>query len=180
MRAKGNTVLIVIILITATVLISAFGFLFYQNQLLSQTINNSNSPTTAPQQTLVGSIINTQPTIMPTATSMPVSKPAVVFQPGGSFDAQTKSQIQARVIDPFIDFHIDEPIASIRIETNTKSDPILFPYLFDAIFTSGANTGFVITKTDGQINWFVPECMNNCQFSDAFKAKYPEIVSLSN
>lgn len=183
MIAKGSTQLIVIFIIIATIIISLFGFLFYQNQLLSQKIDNSNPPTTTPpQQSLVGPTVTTRSPIIPTVTSAPTSKPVVVFQPGGSFDTQTKSQIQSRIVDPFIDYYSETnmPIVSITVEPNTKSDPVQFPYLFDAIFTNGGNTGFVITKTNDQINWFVPECMGACQFSNAFKAKYPEIVLLSN
>lgn len=175
-KQKGNAAIVVIFSVLATLAVVTIIYLFLQNQKLSQlavsTPTQFISPTSLPVQPSTQKV---PPTLAAEA------KPVVVFEAEGSFSPSDKNSIQKKIIDPFIDFYTPlQKIVSITISPNTNASKDMYPFLFSAIYASGGNTGFVISKTNGEVNWFIPECMNGCQFTDAFKSKYPEIVSLSN
>ncbi len=106
--------------------------------------------------------------------------PVVVYIAAGSFSDEEKSNLQARVIDPYIDYHAGlpdhPPLVSLSLE---KSDSLPdFPYSANAIFEEGITAGFLIHATAGVLDWWVPECLGPCPVSDEFRAKYPEIMAI--
>lgn len=115
----------------------------------------------------------------PTATT---SKAVVVFQAEGSIPATDKSQLLDRIVNPILDYYEetadDSPIVSLNIEPNTGTNKNEYPYLGTIIFANGGNNGFVITKKEGSITWWTPDCMI-CVFSESYKTKYPEVVARS-
>lgn len=180
--------MVVTFILVGIILFSAVAYLFYQNQKLSEKItssvtkteNSNSNPTINPQSSLSPQA-NKSLSNSPTSTLS--KKPVIVYEAEGSIPAADKTGIQSRIVDPFIDYNINEvsqPMASITISPNNNPSKTEYPYLFSAVFESGGNQGFVIGKKDGQISWWIPECLNGCQFSNAFKEKYPEIVSLAN
>lgn len=122
---------------------------------------------------------NTQPTSQP-PTQQPAQKPVVVFLAEGSIPITDKSQLQQRIVNPAIEYYQESSensaVVSITIEPNTKESKSQYPYLGTIILANGGNNGFTISKQGGSISWWAPECMV-CTFSDAYKAKYPDVVS---
>ncbi len=185
MKSRGNIILVVTFIIVGTVLFSAVGYLFYQNQKLSNKVSNSQIKTTATPAATTTAKATPNPqlsqSITPTPTPSKTKGPVVVFEAEGSIPAGDKSGIQARIIDPYVEYHtneIDQPVVSITISPNTNVSKAEFPYLFNAIYESGGYSGFVIEKKNGQISWWFPECMNGCNLSQNFKTKYPEIAKI--
>jgi len=186
MQHKGSAVLIGIFSIFAIIFMAAIGFLYYQNQKLSEKLTNPEFKTEnkSPNQvisTLPASISQPNQTIS-TPTPTPAKKPVVVYESEGLMLSDDKSGIQSRIINPFIDYYSNNPsqiVVSIIISVNNNPNKNEFPYLASAVFANGGNQGFVIEKKNGQITWWLPECLNGCQFTDSFEAKYPEIVSLT-
>lgn len=168
------------------------GYILYTQQQtiakLSTKIDQAGTPSTQPSvptpDQQVPPTVATQPVAASPSTattpSAAPSKAVVVFQAEGSISAADKSQLQTRVINPILDYYEetadDSPIVSLTIEPNTNANKNEYPYLGTIIFANGGNNGFVITKKDGAIAWWVPECMV-CVFSESYKAKYPEVVS---
>lgn len=122
--------------------------------------------------------------VTPTPTSVSKSHSAVVvFEPPLSGEFSDKAEIQSKIINPFLDYYADENgegyLVSLAISQNTQASKTTYPYQATAIFKNGGNSGFVIPKTNGVINYWVPECMK-CTFSASFKTKYPDIVKNFN
>lgn len=179
----------IVILILA---IMGGGYVLYTQQQtiakLSTKIDQADTATTTPSEIATDQLVSPtaatkQITITPSVADTPTQTPAkavVVFQAEGSISATDKSQLQARVVNPILDYYEqtadDSPVVSLTIEPNTNANKIEYPYLGTIIFANGGNNGFVITKKDGAIAWWVPECMV-CVFSESYKAKYPEVVS---
>ena len=109
--------------------------------------------------------------------------PEVVFLAEGTFSAEQKAQIMSRFVEPFILYYRTAPdhpvIVSIAIEPVETT--IYTPdchYSAQAIFEGGVNAGQLICETDGLVDWWFPDCMEPCPFSDEFRATYPEIVAI--
>lgn len=125
----------------------------------------------------------------PTATEPPAEAtpapsdtpagPVVVFLAAGSFSADEEAQIRSRVVNPFIHYYRDlaghPPLVSFTIEK--VSGVAGYPYGATAVFETGINIGFLISASGGAVDWWLPECMVACTFSDSFRAEYPEIVA---
>ncbi len=172
------------ILTLATIAIAVFcGYLYMQNQALLQRVEDAQKvpqPPVVIQQETNPNQGNDQPQVVinnpPAENPAPSERPPIIFTPGGAFSANTKSEIQTKIIDPFIDYYATDQyfkVASIEVSENTQASKTTYPYLFSAISKTGGNQGFVIGKT---IDWWIPECMGPCPLTEAFKAKYPEIV----
>lgn len=104
----------------------------------------------------------------------------VVYEPSGAFNDKEKSELQEKLVGPLADYEPDKYI-SIIIEENS---PDVFvggdsddKYLVTAIGEDGVVISFVYgSKKDG-IDWYVPECgESDCEFSDEYRQKYPEVV----
>lgn len=112
-------------------------------------------------------------------SAMPKPTPVVTYEAAGSIPEADKQQLQQRVVNPFVDYyleHADEnELVSLTISPNTQASKVQSPYLGQAVFKNGGNSGFVIDKTNGQIQWWSVDCMI-CTFSDSYKQKYPEVV----
>lgn len=160
------------------ILVGVSAFLYGQNQGIGK---NGAATTENTNSSLVAS--PTVPVVSPVITQgSEVNVPVVVIEAEGAFPPEDVTQIKSRVIQPYIDFKNDtQPgeVVSIQVSQNPHASKNEFPYLFDAIYKNGGNEGFVIGKTNGLINWYIPECLNGCQFSESFTAKYPEIVKLA-
>lgn len=134
----------------------------------------------APAATTAAPVIATvEPTTeppVPVATGATTGPEVVYLDVYG--DAQ--AQIRGRVVEPFILYYRTTPdyprIVSITIET--VPDVADYPYKAEAIFEGGGNAGWLIRVTGGVVDWWLPECMGPCPFSDEFRAAYPEIVAI--
>ena len=161
------------VIIIVLVGLAVTGFFVFQNKGVAPvveptpTLTETITPSTSVSPSL-SSIITASPT---PETSFPI-----VYEASGSFSASEKNQIQERIINPFVDYYndLDQEIASITI---SKSATAGYPYALSGIFKSGVNNSFLIKASGGVVDWWYPECMGECPFSDEFKAKYPEIIS---
>ncbi len=163
---NGSAVLIVIIIILVLAII-ALGYFFVKSQP-SKEISTTPAATTA----------TASPTLSPSQTA--ASKPVVVFESEGSFSQTEKTEIYNKVINPYIDYYLDQPnetLLTITIAKNLMASKDTYPYSAKTIFKNGGNAGFLIMKEGTGVAWWVPECMNGCKLSDSFKVKYPEIAS---
>lgn len=110
-------------------------------------------------------------------------KVTTIIEAEGSLPAQDVSELKARVINPYVDYHEEvgsQPLATLKVSQNPNQSKNVYQYMADAIFVGGANEGFLIQKTNGHIDWWLPECLNGCNLSAGFKIKYPEIAAKVN
>jgi hypothetical protein len=188
MSQKGNTLVVVVV---SLAIISAFvtAFLYLQNQKLKGNIVVNPSPqVTFPRSTPEnGEQAIENPNFPPAAVSPSPSTatctPVIVYEMGSSIPEGDKTQIQAKVVNPFSDYYCDLEgqgfVVSLSIGNNTGASQDQYPYSAKAIFKNGAQAGFLLSKNNGVVDWWLPECLGPCPFSAEFKAKYPEIVAKS-
>ena len=111
-----------------------------------------------------------------TRSDITPSEPTVVFTPGGQFSESDRAQLTERLANPFFDFQDEQgqTFLTMNIERSIEG-----AYTFTAIAASGVTYQAVINRQGGDFAWWVPDCLDGCQFSDSFAEKYPEIVSQS-
>ncbi len=116
------------------------------------------------------------PTAEPPALTETPSGPEVVFI---DIFGDAEAQLQTKVVAPYIMYYRDMPehprLVSIMLEV--QADVAGYPYKAEAIFEGGITNGWLISVSGGNVDWWLPECMVACTFSDAFRAAYPEIVA---
>lgn len=182
---KGQGALVIILAVFALGASFAAGYFFMQSKQTVQVSQTDTAVTVTPATN--ESTVTPTPTqsgVKTSATATPAAKKAahtavVVFEPPLGNEFEDKSAIQLKVVNPFLDYYADEYgegyLVSLAISQNTQASKTQYPYLATAIFKNGGNSGFVIAKTNGVIQYWVPECMK-CTFSASFKANYPDIV----
>ncbi len=172
-KDRGFAVVILIIVVLLVLAGVGFYFLIFQKNkvgLKQATLSPSPSPAVAEKA-------NPTPTVVMTVTPTP-QEPVVVFEAAGSFSQSEKDLIKQKVINPFIDYNQDlVDQASIVSITISHSSTPGFPYSVSAVFANGGTSGFLVSGSGGDIDWWLPDCMGPCPFTQSFKDKYPEIVS---
>lgn len=169
--------LAIILGVVIVLLVGAGAFLFMNSNKDTKEMTQLTTvtPTTAMQQDGVTPTAM-QSVITPTTNEATV----IIIESEGNLPQQDISELRARVINPYVDYfketHTEDQLATFKVSVNTQASKTTYPYLADAITKKGVNEGFVIEKADGHITWWIPECMNGCNFSDSFKAKYPEVI----
>lgn len=123
--------------------------------------------------TVAADTATAEPSLAP-ATQTPQA-PVVVFQ---DIFGDAEAQIRGRVVEPFILYYRDlaDYPRLLTITISVVPDVPGYPYKAEAIFETGVTAGWLIGVQGGLVDWWLPECMYSCEFSDAFRAAYPEIV----
>lgn len=180
---SGEAWVNILIALTMAGLLVTIVFLFSQNRkLLNLAFKNPVSPTPAfISETPTMYLENETPS--PTLPAILNSTATIVFESEQNIPANHKTQIQTRVVKPFLMYYTDQGgldyIKTLTVSINTDANKATYPYLTKYVFGDGVNGGFVITIKDGQVSWWYPECMGPCPFSDNFKTKFPEVVKAS-
>lgn len=101
----------------------------------------------------------------------------VVYTPGGLFSEAEKSEIDAKFVNPFIDWSNDIEQYPVSVEIEKPAAPVAgYRYEFTYINQGGGNGGFLF-GTQTPLEWWIPTCMGGCNLSAEFIAKYPEIAA---
>ena len=182
---NGNGSLVVLLAVFALGASFAAGYFYMQSKQIPVTVKTDTEVSVSEKPAKNEQIATTTPSEVKTsATVTPAGKKSphtavVVFEPPLGVEFEDKSAIQLKIVNPFLDYYADEYgegyLVSLAISQNTQASKSEFPYLATAIFKNGGNSGFVIRKTNGEIQYWAPDCMK-CTFSASFKATYPDIV----
>src|SRR3989344_6332928 len=167
-------------LLLVILLVSVAGMYSYLKGVGISTDFVSNEITSSPQPTEKSNNDNIIPTKIVTISPTPEVTPIVVFESGGTISREDKYEINKKISDPLIDYYYDQNgkgyIIAVSIAKNSNDSDGSYPYSIKAIFRDGATYGTLIKKGTSGLDWWYPECVNSCSFSDSFKKKYPEIV----
>ncbi len=162
-----------IYVIAATFLIVVFsGAAYFLNQNKKLIGDKSTTEITPTPKLLVS------PTIPP--ANIKFQDPVIIIQGEANLDPKDARDLRERIVNPYVDYfkdtHKNDVLVSLKIETNTNASVSAYPYKAEAITKNGVNEGFLISNVLGQIDWWYPECLGKCGFTDEFKTKYPEIT----
>lgn len=184
---KGQGALVVLLVVFALGASFAAGYFYMQSKQAAPAVKTDTEVTISETLATNESTVTPTPTqseVKTSASATPAAKKAphtavVVFEPPLGTEFEDKSAIQLKVINPFLDYYAEENgegyLVSLAISQNTQASKAEYPYLASAIFKNGGNSGFVIRKTNGAVQYWTPDCMK-CTFSASFKANYPDIV----
>jgi hypothetical protein len=120
----------------------------------------------------------------PTVSTITISQPAtssvsVIYEEGLLIDEPLKQEIESKVIKPYIDYYKTSQdrvgLQTLLVQNNTQKD-LSNPFTLSSTFENGRNEMIFIKSDNGQIQWWLPDCIYNCPFPPGFKLKYPEIV----
>lgn len=109
--------------------------------------------------------------------------PVVAYDRAGLLTDAEKTQLEEKLINPYIDYHANpahnanQGLVSMYIEVPAEVGD---DYLVTAIFKGGVINGFLFGAREQNYNYWTPDCMGGCTFSDDFKAKYPDVVAPHN
>ncbi|MFH0969777.1 MAG: hypothetical protein V1804_04675 [Patescibacteria group bacterium] len=114
------------------------------------------------------------------------NQPVIQFIPG-TFSEAEKNDLTNKVLNPFIDYTKEtEGSQPITITVKKFSDAEIasqqyakYKYSIEAIYQVGYSS-WLETETGKSIDYWMPDCMGKCVFSDAYKNKYPENVKKYN
>jgi hypothetical protein len=122
---------------------------------------------------------NTGPTPTPIQYSSIQNQILVEYTPDESFNPMDKMQLATKYAQPISEYYITQPenkVSKIQFTENTNDTTGEYPFNAKIIFENGAISEQLIKKTYEEIEYWKPECLNGCNFTEEFKAKYPTIV----
>lgn len=131
------------------------------------------SPTHSP------SLTATCPTPADVSDSLSQSLPVVTYDQPGSFTEADKEELNRKIIQPFFAYYNETEINYIAMVIYKKPSAT-YEYSFTAIHKNGGTQGSVIFQKDSAFVYWTPTCMEPCEFTPAYRAKYPEVVQLTN
>ena len=102
--------------------------------------------------------------------------PVVIFSPGGLFTEAEKTEITNKMIAPYKAWHRDQgdSLVSIHVQQHFATPG---QYVVNVIYQNEVYEGFLYGTIDAATQaWWFPECLDACEFSDTFRAAYPEVV----
>ncbi len=158
----------------------AFGaYLLGVNQALQNSQKQSGVPIPATPSAATQPVASVSPSVSTSLPSPTVQPVTIQIDQEPNLPSQDVSEIKNRNINPFVDWSADQNSGGglILIKVTTNNNDATYPYKFEYVYKNGGNGGFLIKKTAGHLDWYMPDCMVTCNFSAQFKLKYPEIVS---
>ena len=117
------------------------------------------------------------PSATPTPSPIPAPAPTVSYVgfPAGSATNTLKVDFKKFLVDPFTDFRAeyDQIVVTIGLKYPAKTG---LPYGVTVTYKAGDPELFEFGKRGTALTYWKPTCNGGCQFSDAFKTKYPDVV----
>jgi len=108
--------------------------------------------------------------------------PFIKYVPEGIFTDDEKEQLQEKLVEPFFDFYHEEEISYIAfiieklISADDEGD-----YRFDIqTLDKNGNYGGFLYGEGKKLEWWLPDCLDGCEFSEKFEEEYPEIIEEYN
>lgn len=175
-KKQLGMVLAIIFGIILVTLASVAAYLLGQNQARDNVQKQVQTvPTVSVRPSTVASISPSVSVALPSPTVQPVT---VQIDQEPNLPAQDVSEIKNRNINPFVDWSAEQNSGGglILIKV-TKNSDATYPYKFEYVYKNGGNGGFLIKRTAGHLDWYMPDCLGSCDFSSQFRQKYPEIIS---
>ena len=104
-----------------------------------------------------------------------VKLPVVTYERAGLLDTTEKGKLKTKLLDPFLDYHNEKEMTYIAVIV-TVPENVGEQYSVTAVHKNGGNVGFLFGKRGEDFDFWKPDCMEECEYTDEFKEKYPEIV----
>lgn len=174
---KGEFSPSVVIFLTVLVLILFTGGFFVVKMQVERKYSNSLQLTPESMDDLDSAV--SEPTIVqesPQSTASAQKKPVVVYIPAGNFTDVEKTELELKLVNPLTDWNIEQKRPAVSISVEKYQEPVAgYVYKVNYINEDGTNGGLLFGAIS-PLEWWLPECMDGCNLSPEFVAKYPEIA----
>lgn len=107
----------------------------------------------------------------------------VGYKPGGLFDTAEKTEIETKITEPYIYYmnnveaQPNRNVVSIVVEEYAADErPLDYYYNLDVVVENGYSGGWLFGE-GGTIDYWYPECMDECVLTQAFVDNYPNNLS---
>lgn len=105
--------------------------------------------------------------------------PVVVFIPGGLFSDLERASLREKLVNPYFDFNnTDSKVTKVAMLIE-KYEPLPahgYRYNVEILGKGSIYEGFLFGQSS-PIEWWKPECLGGCVFTDEYKVKYPNVVN---
>ncbi len=175
--------LTIILVIFFTAVIAGGGVYFWREQEINDL--KQELPNTSQQEEVVVIDENEDQESIDTTENPIEENYPVVFVPGGRFTEKERNTLTEKLVKPIFDYyqdiiHTSSPtdVISITIEKEADSNYYLVSVVTeDKSAKTFGNMGFLFGSTREGYKYWTPECFGiECEFSDEFKSKHPEVV----
>ncbi|MFH0830732.1 MAG: hypothetical protein V1895_01590 [Parcubacteria group bacterium] len=105
--------------------------------------------------------------------------PVVVYARGGLLSESEFAALQAefaeKLVAPLSAYNLDQGhlLLTVNIEIPETEGQ---EFLYDAIYNDGVSEGALYGKRGESLDWWTPTCMDECEFTDEFRGKYPKVI----
>jgi len=166
-------------------LVSLAGFFLFRISFLQRAIETKDKSLADLDQklTLLEKAVDQQPEVKQEKLEKQTvsgDQPFIIFVPAGKFSEDEKKELVKKLVDPLIDFNAQENISFLSIvitlitEADKEGD---FRYDVSTLDKDGNYGGFLYGE-DKKLEWWIPDCLEKCNFLDDFTDNYPEIVEI--
>jgi hypothetical protein len=90
-----------------------------------------------------------------------------------------KEVLEQKLVQPYIDYYNENGVELVALYVTVPAK-VGDEYLVLGIFGGEGHYGteeFLFGVREGEYDYWEPMCMGECEYSDAFRTKYPEIVN---
>lgn len=189
-QTKSNTASVVLAIIITLVVVGGGVYLWSQSSLKTteqksqqQIVQLQNQVSELQKENTDLKTTEQASSTTPSETSVDIQFPVVVYgRPGLLNNTEEglveKKNLEEKLVQPFTDYYNEDGVNLVAMYITVPQN-IGEQYSVVAIFGSekqyGANQ-FSFGAREQEYGYWEPGCMGTCDFSEAFKAKYPQIV----
>jgi len=107
-----------------------------------------------------------------------ITLPLVRYKAAGLFSEEEFAELEEKLIGPYTTYYnlMSGPDVLATMLISKAEDSSEFLYLVDAIHETGT-VGFIFGEKNKQLEYWRPTCLDECDYPNIFKEKYPELVN---
>lgn len=105
--------------------------------------------------------------------------PVIVYERAGLLSESELDQVSdeflQKVFEPMAAYALDQGhvLLTVNVEIpEAEGDD----YIYSAIYDDGVSEGALYGKRGETLDWWVPACLDECDFTDEFKDNFPDVI----
>lgn len=114
-----------------------------------------------------------------------ISLPVVTFIPSGLFTDSEKEELENKIINPYADYmkeNENRELITITVRKYSEEEISKMAsyarYMYNIeVITADGYAGWLAREAGKPIEYWIPDCMGECVFSQSYEKKYPEVVA---
>lgn len=180
-KLDKRMVVAVVVAVFLTAAVSAVGAYFWQKASVEKAQQEIRTEViTTPTAAVGDEMMSTKNETKGVDKACGLDLPVVVYGRAGLLNNTAegraeKERLEERLVNPYTFYQSEEGRTLLTFYVTVPVN-VGEAYTADAIFADGVTEGFLFGTREGEYDYWRPECMGPCPFSDAFRERYPQIV----